>query len=90
MARVAGGIFAREIIKHTIVFYSLCLKKYWKRLDKYLWRGLFCESFAITHHSLIKMNQTPCQKFEEGVDWIWKDEKTKANMKELLFQIKAN
>ena len=36
MARVPGWILAREIIKHTKVFYPACLKKYWKKLDKHL------------------------------------------------------
>ena len=29
MARVAGWILAKEIIKRTNVFYPVCLKKYW-------------------------------------------------------------
>ena len=60
MARVAGCILAREMIKCANVFYSACLKKYWKKLDKHLWRGLFCERWAITHRSLLKINQRPC------------------------------
>ena len=60
MVRVAGWILTREIIKRTNVFYPLCLKKYWKKLDKHLWRGLFCESCTIIHRALLKMNQTPC------------------------------
>ena len=27
-------------------------KKYLQKLEKHLWRGLFCESFGITYHSL--------------------------------------
>ena len=61
MVRVAGWIVTREIIKCASVDYSLCLKKYWKKLDKHLWWSLFCESSTITHHSLLKMN-------EEGVN----------------------
>ena len=77
MAGVAGWILARETIKCTNVFYPVCLKKYGinicdKHQDKHLWQGLFCESCAITHHSLLKMNQTPCYKFEGGVDWSMK------------------
>ena len=59
MARVVGWILAREIIKGTNVFRK-CFKKYWKKLDKHLWWDLFCESYMITHHSLLKMNQIPC------------------------------
>ena len=36
VARVAGWTLAREIIKRTNGFYPLCLKKYWKKLDKHL------------------------------------------------------
>ena len=36
MARVAGWIIAREIVKRTNLFFPLCLKKYWKKLDKHL------------------------------------------------------
>ena len=60
MARVAGWILAREIIKSTNIFYPVCLKKYWKKLDKHLLRGLFCENCAIAQHNLLKMNQTTC------------------------------
>ena len=58
MTRVADWIVTREIMR-TNVLYPVCLKKYWKKLDKHLWRGLFREICAITHHSLLKMNQTP-------------------------------
>ena len=57
---LAGWFLLREIIKRIIVFYPACLKKYWKKLDKHLWRGLFCESCAITQHSLLKVNQILC------------------------------
>ena len=40
------------------MFYPVCLKKYWKKLDKHLWPGLFCGSCTITYHNLLKMNQT--------------------------------
>ena len=60
MVRVAGWILTREIIKRTNVFYPVYLKKYWIKLDKHLWRGLFCESCTIIHRALLKMNQTPC------------------------------
>ena len=56
MTRVADWILTREIIKRTKVLYPVCLKKYWKELDKHLWRGLFCESCTNSHHSLLKMN----------------------------------
>ena len=55
---LGGWFLIREIIKRTSVFYPVCLKKYWKKLDKHLWQGLFCETCAITHHSLLKVNQT--------------------------------
>ena len=60
IAWVAGWILPREIIKRTGVFYPVCLKKYWKKLDKHPRWGLFCESCAITHHSLFKVHQTLC------------------------------
>ena len=60
MVRLAGWILAREIIKWTIVFDSICIKKCRENLDKHLWRDVFCKSCAITHHSLLKMNQIPC------------------------------
>ena len=60
MARVAGWILARKIIKRRNMFYPVYLKKYWKKLDKHLWRGLFCEICVATHHSLLTINQTPC------------------------------
>ena len=56
----AGWILAREIIKWTNVFHPVCLRKYWKELDKHLCQGLFRESRAITHHSLLKTNQAHC------------------------------
>ena len=52
MTRVAGWILTRKMIKRTIVFYPVCLKRSWRKLDKHLWRGLFCESWTITHHKL--------------------------------------
>ena len=30
-------------------------KKYLEKLEKYLWRGLFCESCEVTYHSLLKV-----------------------------------
>ena len=36
MARVTDWILAKEIIKRTNGFYPVCLKKYWKKLDKHL------------------------------------------------------
>ena len=57
MTRVADWIVTREIMR-TNVLYPVCLKKYWKKLDKHLWRGLFCESCTFTHHSLLKINHT--------------------------------
>ena len=58
MAQVAGLILTRQIIKSTNVFYPVCLKKYWKKIDKHLWWGLFRESYTITHHDLLKINHT--------------------------------
>ena len=60
MAQVADWIFTREIIKGTNVFYPECLKRFWKKLDTHLWWGLFCESWTITHYSLLKMNHSSC------------------------------
>ena len=60
MAQVAGWIFTREIIKGTNMFYPECFKRFWKKLDKHLWWGLFCESWMIIHYSLLKMNQSTC------------------------------
>ena len=54
--RAADWILTRELIKRTNVLYPVYLKKFWKKLNKHLWRGLFCESCTITHHSLLKMN----------------------------------
>ena len=34
-------LLLRKIIKRISVFYPLCLKKYWKKLDKRLWRVYF-------------------------------------------------
>ena len=55
---VADWILTREIIKCTNVLFPICLKKYWKKLEKHLWQGLFYESCTITHHRLLKMNHT--------------------------------
>ena len=57
MSWLADCFIPRKIVKRISVFYPVCLRKYWKRLDKHLWRGLFCENCAITHHSLHKVNQ---------------------------------
>ena len=82
MTRVADLILTREIIQRTNVLYPACLKKYWKKLDKHLWRGLFCESCTITHHSLLKMNHNLLEiwgrywlKYEKinKLRKIWKD-----------------
>ena len=90
MALVAGWIFAREIIRRTKVFYPVCLTKYWKKLDKHLWRDPFCKSGTITHHSLLRYLNI----LLEILGWCWlkyeKIQKTKESMKELLFQTKAN
>ena len=68
--RVADWILTRELIKRTNVLYPVCLKKFWKKLKKHLWRGLFCESCTITHHSLLKINHTLLEI--GGVDWSMK------------------
>ena len=47
MPWIAGWFPLREIIKRTSVFYPLLLKKYKKKLDKHLWRGLLCERCVI-------------------------------------------
>ena len=67
MALVAGWIFAREIIRRTKVFYPVYLKKYWKKLDKHLWRDPFCESGTITHHSLLRYLDI----LLEILGWCW-------------------
>ena len=56
MIWLAGWCLSRQIVKHISVFYLVCLKK----VDKHVQRDLFCESFAITHHGLLKVNQTFC------------------------------
>ena len=58
MLWLADWFLLKDIIKHISVFYPLYLTKYWKNLDKHLWRGLLCQSCAVTHHSLLKVNQT--------------------------------
>ena len=30
---------------------------------------IFCEIFAITHHSFLKLNEALCYNFKEGLDW---------------------
>ena len=40
------------------MLYPVCLKKYTKKLDRHLWRRLFCGSCTITHHSSLKWNHT--------------------------------
>ena len=62
ITRIAGWILAKYIIKCTNVFYPVCLKKYWKKLDKRLRRRLFCESCTITHHCLINGDLRPKQQ----------------------------
>ena len=54
MAWVVGCILAREITKRTNVCYPVRLKKYWKKLDKHLWRVPYCKSCAIANHSYLK------------------------------------
>ena len=87
MTRVAAWILTWEIFKHTNVLYPVCLKKYWKKIDKHLWRGLFCEYCTITHRSLLKMNHTLLEI--SGRCWLnyEKIKKTKKNMKEFLFKM---
>ena len=60
MPWLAGRFLVKEIFKRISVFYPVCLKKFWKNLDKHLWRGLLCESYVFTHHSLLKVNQAFC------------------------------
>ena len=88
--RVADWILTREMIKRTNELYPVCLKKCWKKLDKHLRRGLFCESCTITHHNLLKMNHTLLEIQGRCELKYEKIKKTKENMKEFLFQIKAN
>ena len=54
MARVVVWTLAGEIIKRANVCYPVCLNKYWKKLDKHLWRGPCIKSCAITNHSYLK------------------------------------
>ena len=84
MARIAGWILVREIIKRT----NVRLKKYWKKLDKHLWQGLFCESCEITHHN--KWIRHFSRTLRKVLTEVWKDKEAKENMKEFLIQIKAN
>ena len=60
MPWVAGWFLLRGIIKCTSVIYPVYLTKYWKKLDKHLWRRQFCESCTIIHLSLLKVSQTLC------------------------------
>ena len=48
MAWLAGWFLLRKIIRRTSVFYPVCLKKYWKKLEKHLSRSVFCESCNYT------------------------------------------
>ena len=48
MLWLSGWFLLRKIINRMSVFYPVCLKKYWKKLDKHLWRGLICKSCAVT------------------------------------------
>ena len=56
--QVVDWILTREVIKCTNMLQPVCLKKYWKKLDKHLWQGLFCGIQKLTYHSLLKMNHT--------------------------------
>ena len=52
-------------------------KKYFKKLEKHLWRGLFCESCEIHTTDYLMWNTTKVlyYKFDEGVIYntkIWK------------------
>ena len=51
-----------------------------KKLDKHLWLGLFSESCAITHHSLLKVNQTLWEKFGLEI-CCWKYRKWGSHLK---------
>ena len=73
-ARLAGWILAREIIKCINVSH-LCLKKYWKKLNKHLWWDLFRESSAITLHSLLKWIRHLARNLRKVFNEVWKDKK---------------
>ena len=90
MSWVASWILLRELIKRTSVFQPVCLKNCWKKLDKHLWRGLFCKNCPITHHSLLKVNQTLLEIWRKCWLKYEKVKKTEGNIKENLFQIIAN
>ena len=85
-----GWFLLREIIKCICVLYPVCLKKYWKKLDKHLWLVLFSESCVITHHTLLKWIKHFARNRGKLLNELWKDKKIIENMKENLFQIIAN
>ena len=70
MTRVADWILSREIIKNTNVFYPRMFKKVLEKLDKHLWRGIFCESCMITNHILLKTNHFLLEIW--GRCWRWR------------------
>ena len=94
LIRVAGWILKRKIIKRTNVLYPVCLKMYWGKLDKHLWWSLFCESCAITYHSLLKMNHTlleswgRCWLKYEKIRKIWKIWKLRKIWRNSCFKLK--
>ena len=91
MPWLAGWFLLKEIIKPTSVFYPICLKKYMKKQDKHLRCDLFCESCVIIHHSLLKVDiRHFARNLGKVLTELWKDKKTKENMKENLFQVIAN
>ena len=59
MAREADWILTRKILKRTNVFYPVCLKKYWKKLDKHVWRVYFV-NVARLHTTAYLKWITPC------------------------------
>ena len=77
MPWVAGWFPLREKIKRTSVFYLVCLKKYKKKLDKRLWRGLFCERCEIKGMRRFSRN------LKKVLPEVWKDKNTKENIKEI-------
>ena len=73
----------REIIKRTNMFYRVRLKKYLKKLNRYLWWGLFCEVAWLYTTDYLKWIKHFVRNLERVLTEVWKNKKTKENMKEI-------
>ena len=90
MTQIAGWILSGEIIKSTNVFYPVCLKKYWKKLDN-ICDGVYFLKVARLHTTAyLKWIRHFARNLRKVLIEVWKDKKTKENMREFLFQIIAN